>query len=296
MVPAMAASPQPGGRRSVGRRTVLVTAGLSAVAVAGAAAYGVAPRPPKPLTVDAMLQQRPFLVAHRGSELDWPEMSLYGFARCVAHGVQVLEISVSRTVDGVWFGLHDGTLDRTSGTVGYVAAEHTWAEIRQHRISAAATRDPGQPDRPYLDLVTFLDRFASANVLFVDPKAVDPHHYPELVEILRRHVRSVRATVVAKSEAANVAWPEIARASGIRSWGFYYGKDLPPASGLFANTLDAWDLIGLNQEATAEQWGLVTSVGKPVIGHVISTRAGRDRVVRLGAHGVMCADVVAVQA
>jgi hypothetical protein len=133
-------------------------------------------------------------------------------------------------------------------------------------------------------------------VLFIDPKAVDPRHYPELVGIIRRHVRSVRQTVVAKSEAANTAWPEIARMSGIRSWGFYYGKDLPPASGLFANTLSAWDLIGLDQEATAEQWGLATSVGKPVIGHVISTRAGRDRVVRLGATGVMCADVVAVPA
>jgi hypothetical protein len=271
----------------------VLAAGLGALAAAGAGAYALAPRPLQPLTVHGMLQQRPFLVAHRGSELDWPEMSLHAYEQCVARGVQALEMSLSRSSDGVWFGLHDGTLDRTSGTAGFVAAEHTWAEIRRHRISAAATTDRRQPERPYLDLVTFLKRFSGSNVLFIDPKAVDSHHFPELVEIIRRHVRSPRASVVAKSEAVNTGWAELARAAGMRSWGFYYPKDLPPAGTLFTATHPSWDLLGLDQTASSEQWRLVTSVGKPVIGHVITTRAGRDRVVGFGARGVMCADVVA---
>ncbi|MGN6446054.1 glycerophosphodiester phosphodiesterase [Amnibacterium sp.] len=284
------------GRRRITRRGALLAGGVSAAALAGAAAIAAANLPARSFTVDAMLAQKPFFVAHRGSENDWPEQSLYAYQQCVARGLRVLEFSVSRTIDGVWFGLHDGTLDRLSGTTGFLAAEHTWKEVQQHRISAKATTSPGQPDRPYLDLHGFLDRFGSSNVLFIDPKAVDPHHYPQLLATIEGRVPTARQTVIAKSEASNVTWPRLAKTSGIRSWGFYYGKDLPPTSDIFSTTLADWDLIGLNQEATAEQWKLVTSTGKPVIGHVISTQAGRDRVVGLGARGVMCSDVVAAGA
>lgn len=281
-------------RPRVPRRTALIAGGTGALAAAGAATALLLPRPAAPFTVHEMLQERPFLVAHRGSEKNWPEMSLYGYEQCVAHGVRALELSVSRSSDGVWFGLHDGTLDRTSGTVGFVASEHTWAEIRRHRISAAGTTDPHQPSRPYLDLTGFLDRFGSTSVLFIDPKAVSTKHYPELLSIIRRRVPSAAHTVVAKSGAVNTGWAELARQAGLRSWGFYYGKDLAPTSGLFTTTQRSWDLLGLDDQASAEQWRSVTAVGKPVIGHVITTRAQRDRVVRLGARGVMCADVVAV--
>ena len=51
------------------------------------------------------------------------EDSIHAYRQSVAHGYRALEISVARSADGVWFGLHDTTLDRTSGTVGFAADE-----------------------------------------------------------------------------------------------------------------------------------------------------------------------------
>ena len=118
-------------------RRVVLAGGLAAATGAGVAV---------PLTLGGgggkllpeLLASRPFYVAHRGGSADWPECSMEAYARSVDAGVDALEIPVARSADGVWFGLHDATLDRTSGTTGFVAAEHTWAEISRYR-----TRPPG---------------------------------------------------------------------------------------------------------------------------------------------------------
>ncbi|MFP3435407.1 hypothetical protein SB781_37230, partial [Paraburkholderia sp. SIMBA_061] len=81
-------------------------------------------------------------------------------------------ISLARTSDGVWFGLHDETLDRTSGTSGFVAADHTWAEVQTHLISSAETNDPTQAPQPYLRFDELVEAYGSTHTIFVDPKVV----------------------------------------------------------------------------------------------------------------------------
>src|SRR4051794_28007721 len=101
------------------RRVVLTgVLGSALVAVAGA---GLALRRPdrSGLRVPDLLRTRPFYVAHRGGSDDWPECSLLAYRESVARGVDALEMPLARSQDGVWFGLHDETLDRTSGTTGF---------------------------------------------------------------------------------------------------------------------------------------------------------------------------------
>ena len=64
---------------------------------------------------------RPMLViAHRGGAALWPENTLYAFEHARDLGVDVLEMDVQVTSDGVLVVLHDAALDRTTNGSGPV--------------------------------------------------------------------------------------------------------------------------------------------------------------------------------
>src|SRR5579875_2158465 len=102
-------APEP--RPGLSRRSLLLGAAGFGAAVGGLASAGIllargpgpAPSPssttgstpapqatptptPVPTTVDSLLTQRPFRVAHRGGSDDWPEMSAYAYEQAIAHG------------------------------------------------------------------------------------------------------------------------------------------------------------------------------------------------------------------
>ncbi|HET9654150.1 MAG TPA: glycerophosphodiester phosphodiesterase family protein, partial [Kineosporiaceae bacterium] len=240
-----------------------------------------------------LLKGRPFSVAHRGGDADWPEMSLEGYRQSVALGVDALEISLARSSDGVWFGLHDDTLDRTSGTTGFVAARHSWAEISRYLITAHGTRDPGQQPRPYLRFEDLVAAYATTHTIFVDPKAADPRYHPELLRVMAS-APAPADSFVAKSYCTAIAWARAARAQGLRTWGYYYGRDIDAGSTPPAATQAEWDLLGLDVAASPACWSLVRSYGKAVIAHVVADAASARRVIARGADGLMVSDVLAV--
>jgi glycerophosphoryl diester phosphodiesterase len=63
-------------------------------------------------------QQRPQVMAHRGGKGLWPENTLYAFEQAVVMGVDVLEMDVHSTADGVLVVMHDDTVDRTTDGTG----------------------------------------------------------------------------------------------------------------------------------------------------------------------------------
>ena len=275
----MPSAPRP--RPRVSRRTALLGAG--GLAVLGTLGAGVALRadrvteearvtptaPPRP--VDALLAAGTATVAHRGGSLDWPEMSLFAYRQSVAAGVDALEMSLARTSDGVWFGLHDETLDRTSGTTGFVAAEHTWAEVQRYRISAAGTSDPGQSDQPYARFDEIVLEFGHDHALFVDPKYVGADFYPELFEITRTQLGTadLTQTLVAKGYCTQTEWGDLATARGCETWGYYYAGELAEDPGLLSRTSSSWSLLGLDWQAPATTWATLAATGKPVYGHIV---------------------------
>lgn len=215
----------------------------------------------------------------------------------VARHVDALEISLARTADGVWFGLHDGTLDRTSGTRGFVASEHTWAEVQRHRITL---RPPAMPatakvePQPYLRLENLIDAFGATHAIFVDPKTASPHHHEELLGILESGVKNPTNTFIAKSYCTTTPWADAARRHGYKSWGFYYGATMKASPSQLARTQSHWDLLGLDYSAPASAWEEMRQYRKPIIAHVIPNRSAAREARKMGAQGLMISGILDV--
>jgi Glycerophosphoryl diester phosphodiesterase family len=282
--------------RGVSRRTVValsVGAGVALLA-AGAAVVtplltgrggllGPAPTPTPTSTPSATLT-----VAHRGGSRDWPEMSMLGYANSAKLGAQALEISLARTKDGVWFGLHDPTLDRTSGTTGFVAADHTWQEVSQYRITAAQTTNPAQPAQPYLRFEELVDAFAASRVIYVDPKIVPAQHHPELFAMMSR---VPAPTFVAKGYCTATGWAQEATRRGYRTWGYYYAADLHSDPHLLETTQSRWTTLGLDYTASPAVWKQVKAYGKPVLAHVVPDAEAAKSALQRGADGIVASGV-----
>ena len=68
------------------------------------------------------------VVAHRADWRNFPENSLEAIQSSIDMGVDMLELDVQRTKDGVLILMHDNKLDRTTTGQGNIA-ETTWEEI-----------------------------------------------------------------------------------------------------------------------------------------------------------------------
>lgn len=94
---------------------------LAAAAAAGRlglhSAFAQAGRPELPFF---KAQKGVDVIAHRGGKAKWPEETLYAFREAVKLGVDVLDMDVQRTSDGVLVLMHDPKVDRTTDGEGNV--------------------------------------------------------------------------------------------------------------------------------------------------------------------------------
>ncbi len=291
--------------RRPSRRTV-IAAGGAVLLVGGAAALWGAVRQgpaasapavtarPVPADVHALLATPGFTIAHHGGGRDWPEMSLYAYQQCVDRGVDALEIALARSSDGVFFGLDQDTLDRTSGTSGFVAAEHTWAEIRELRISARHTRTRTQPARPYLRFESLVEAFGDTHTIFVDPKNSGHRYYDELLTLMANLVDRPTEVFVPKAYYRTSIWAARAAERGYTSWGYYYASDLAARPADLEQTQGQWSTLGLDVGAPADDWSRLRSFGKPVIAHIVDTKAQASTARGRRANGLMISGITEV--
>lgn len=295
-------------RRTISRRGLLIGGGAVVATAAlgfttvqllsgvdrGDSASGSDPTPstpPVPLTpIEAMLAARPFTIAHRGGSLDWPESSRYAYDRAVEFGVDALEMSVVRTSDGVWFGAHDAELDRAAGTTGFVVRDRPWADVQKLSI-APPPENPDQPSQPFMRVEEFIDAYHRTHALWIDPKAVHRRFYEELMSIMVGRVPTPADVFVAKCDATITEWGDLAQKHGMQSWGFYYGRNLDQDPASFENTQASWTMLGLDLNASEQQWADFAADGRPVVAHVLSKKEQRDIATELGASGLMISGV-----
>lgn len=230
-------------------------------------------------SADHMVASAPFFIAHRGGSRNWPEMTPRGMTESAARGVGALEISLGRTSDGVWFGLHDDTLDRTAGVTGLPTARTmTWAEVQTYKNGT---------DRYYL-LEELVKPWAKSHVLFIDPK-YDNFRTAELFPILNGLIAPQR--VVMKSYGNNQRFANDSRAAGYKSWGYYYPADFD--SGMYEANKHVWDYLGIPYDAATPYWDLIKLENKPIIAHIAPTRAAVDMGLSKGAKGIMTSGITA---
>lgn len=227
-----------------------------------------------------MIDSAPFYIAHRGGSVDWPEMSLRGMTESVSRGAGALEVSLSRTSDGVWFGLHDETFDRTAGLTGTPKPETlTWSQVRG--INNGGDR--------YYTLEELVSPWADSHVFFIDPK----YNHQRTAELFGKlDALTSPERVVIKFFGDNWRLADAARAAGYKSWGYFYPGDFD--SGMYAANKNAWDYLGLPYNAASSYWATMASEGKPMIAHIAPTLSAANQGLAQGAAGVMVSGIRSV--
>lgn len=246
-------------------------------------------------TAAAMLNGKtssaPFYVAHRGGSADWPEMSLHAYTQAGYRGCGAFELSLARTSDGVFFGLHDQYLDRTalgnSGGTTLDPSTMTWAQVQQYIIKGSPTSNA---DMPYMRLEEILSIYTS-HVIFVDPKVIANTYYDALITKLNA-APNASDRFVGKSYGVGTGntWITKAKAAGYKTWGYYYDTD---KDNIAANASN-YDYIGMDYNASSDAWSKAMAPGKPVIGHICPTASAATTALNYGAIGLMCSGVAEI--
>jgi len=112
------------------------------------------PTPTYAATIDELLNLgRPIVLAHTAGEDNFPASTLFAFGESVKAGVDMLDLNVMLTKDGVLVVQHDDTVDRSTNGTGAVS-DLTFDEINALDAAYWFTEDCGactdRPDDDYL--------------------------------------------------------------------------------------------------------------------------------------------------
>ena len=112
------------------------------------------PAAQRPQTIDELLHLgRPIVLAHTAGEDQFPGSTLFGFGESVAAGVDMLDLNVLLTADGVLIVQHDATVDRLTNGTGALA-DLTYDEVAALDNAYWFTADCGvctdQPTEAYV--------------------------------------------------------------------------------------------------------------------------------------------------
>jgi hypothetical protein len=230
--------------------------------------------------------------AHRGGSANWPEMTGYAYQQAVNRGYGCVEISMSRTKDGEWFGLHDATLDRVAGVTGNVIpSDLTWQELRvAYNVVVGAAGAP----KPFMSWQELLAIIPQKCVVVFDPKH-SMGFLDECLAMVKRDIGAERGVFKfygVGSGAVNAAVR--ATDAGFHTWGYFYEADV--ASGALHRDQHAWSLLGMEWDAPTETWNTIKSYGKPVVAHIVPSLAAYDAAMLKGADIAQVADVAGVPA
>lgn len=227
-------------------------------------------------TVNKLLADNPFIVAHRGLGQSYPEQSMAGYDAAVESGFKALEVSLHVTSDGVFVASHDPDPVRVFGESSTPFSSRTWASVSGFQSATG----------PILRLEEILDKYGSSHVIFLDDKTNS--HATELLALVDGYANPTNHFVWKGfrgwSPAANM-WT----AAGYQTWGIYYDDEVVTGPN-FSN----FSLLGLNYDATQSQWDVATGTGKRVIAHVVGNDANRIEAQSKGATGFMITNVTAL--
>jgi glycerophosphoryl diester phosphodiesterase len=131
----------------------------------------------------------PLIMAHRACwSPDIPENSLRGVELCVENGIDMIEVDIHHSRDGVLVLMHDETLDRTTNLTGRVE-ERTYKELAAARLRmglGGAESVLGTDALP--TLAEALRRVRGKAILFLDIK--NPQDRRAILDLVsREHAR-----------------------------------------------------------------------------------------------------------
>ena len=183
---------------------------IAAVAVA-IGAFGVMvalaqPAPAHPFFAPEARQSRTEIIAHRGGAGLWPENTLYAFEHAATMGVDMLDMDVRSSADGVLVLMHDSSVERTTNGMGAVR-KLTLAELQVLDAAYHWSDDGGQTYR-YRDegitVPTIADVFSALPEarMNIEMKTVQPSLATTLCALIHEHEATERVLVASFSHLA----------------------------------------------------------------------------------------------
>ena len=270
-------------RRRFLQFSVLASTGLLTACSPGPASPSpLTPTPTRTTsTLDELLAQDVFAIAHRGSGDTWPEHTLRAYTEAVAAGAMAVEVSVHMTKDGVLVCHHDTNLSRMTG-VDREIKDLTFQELAEIRNDARSWLGPATPLEPIPAFRDVLDALAHKTVLFIEDKSGE--HAKEVLDLMDFYPAST-SHMVWKQTASSGSYKE-ARRRGYTLWGYFMDNE----DHQFDRYQDRFDLLGIYHGAGDQDMRDLVAFGKPVICWEVHTRTMRKRVLDLGVRGLMCSN------
>jgi glycerophosphoryl diester phosphodiesterase len=256
----------------------------------------------KPAEARAIFQKtdlyRPLVFAHRGGGGLYPENTLEAFKYSAQMGVDVLELDVHSTADGVLVVMHDGDVARTTDGSGRVN-QMTLAEVKKLDAGYNFTPDDGKtfPFRGRGVTIPTLQEIFDAlpdKAFNVEPKQAEPSITRPLCETLRARKMTDKVIVGSFRQQAidevRAACPEVATAatpSEVRDFLALYKVGLgasysPPMQVLqIPERLGALQIVSKDFIETARRLNLKVHVW------TINDPADMQRLVEMKVDGIM---------
>jgi glycerophosphoryl diester phosphodiesterase len=208
------------------------------------------------------------------------ENSLSGFRSALDSGVvQVIDLDTRMRADGVLVVMHDPTVDRVSRAHGRVSkfTATTWPKVV---LDIGSWLTPEPPPEVAPTLATVLDRFGGKIVLTMEAK--DSASVDQIASM-------IKSRGLTSSTYVNTNDPDLARR--IHDLGLHtqlwrsaaqMHTDDPTTFAPYVDVLDADITAG-----DADFRKFADSGVPEVWAHTLTTRAERDRAIRLGANGIV---------
>jgi len=202
----------------------------------------------KPIPNHPYFENEDFLVmAHRGGRDLWPENTLHAFEQAVELGVDVLEMDVHSTSDGVIVVMHDKTVDRTTDGLGPIH-DFSWEKLRELDAGYKWSDDEDQTFSFRglgITVPTLEDVFSSfpEMLMNVEIKQTEPSIVNEVCGLIRSYGMEDKVLVASFNsdtiDAFRQACPEVASTAGEDEVRLLYGLSLPYLGGLYTPVAEA---------------------------------------------------------
>ncbi|MFG3256178.1 glycerophosphodiester phosphodiesterase [Streptomyces sp. NPDC048172] len=218
--------------------------------------------------------------AHRGGALEVPENSMSGLTATFERGyAPVLDIDIRMLKDGTLVAMHDATLDRTTNMSGPVKALtlRDWRKVRIRPSPALSGR--WVPERPPT-LHEILKRFGGRTPLMLELK--DPKGLDRMTAMLRG--RKLTRSVYLNTNRLRLAVR--AHRRGLLTAVWRSARQLP------GDHPERWtrnvNILSIDYQTPAPHIRRAVRSGiHHIWAHTVNTPADRDRMLRLGARGIV---------
>jgi glycerophosphoryl diester phosphodiesterase len=207
--------------------------GIAAALLAAWLIALVAARPAPASAWGADAPRRPLVMVHQGGDGLWPGDTLYAFERAAELGVDVLEMDIHMTADGVIVTMHDSTVDRTTDGAGAIS-EMTYAEISM--LDAGYDWSPeGGETTPYrgqgISVPRLEDIFAAFPdyLMNIEIKQEEPSLAEPFCALIREYGMADRVLVASFHDAAirefRAVCPEVATSAAMNETIVYFALE-----------------------------------------------------------------------